>query len=165
MRRYITHIAAVIFALSFFGTVYGQTDRCPIMAKIPADLKDSESIQDRLWFELRQCNGESVIVRAYERHKTKPSLTFNTGSGYPSFIAHTFNVLVLESLGGSTDHVAVITFHEGKPSLALDRTGDNVQVKRTKDEVIVMVTPKTYPGPDGRFPSVPDSVYKFRLEY
>ena len=73
-------------------------------------------------------------MNAYERQKTKPSLTFNTGYIYPSFLAHTFDVLILESFGGSANHVTVITFHKGKPSVALDRSAVGMQIKRAENE-------------------------------
>jgi hypothetical protein len=60
----------------------------------------------------------------------------------------------------------VITFHDGKPSVALRRSaGGPIQVKRLGKAVLVSVPPKTYPGPDGKFPSVPDEQYTFDIEY
>ena len=133
---------------------------------MPADLKDSASPLERLWFELRQCNGETVTVDAYERHRKTPSLTVKTQYTYPAFLGHTFNILVLESFGGSANHVTVIMFHEGKPSVVLERSaGGFIQLKRMENAVVVTVPPKTYPGPDGKFLSVPDAVYSFPLEY
>lgn len=140
--------------------------RCPIFARLPADLKTDASADERLWFELRQCNGGTMTIRAFERHKNTPSLTVDTEYGYPALLSHTFNVLILESFGGAADHVLVITFHAGKPSIALKRSADGpIQVTRQEKAVLVSVPPKTYPGPDGNFPSVPDEHYSFNIEY
>jgi hypothetical protein len=38
-------------------------------------------------------------------------------------------------------------------------------VKQYESVVTVTVPVKTYPGPDGKFPSVPDAIYTFALEY
>lgn len=79
---------------------------------------------------------------------------------------HIFNVLVLETLGGSADHIFVFTFHNGKPSVALKRsTAGGIQVQRVGEAVVVTVPPKTYPGPDGQFPPTPDARYSFPIEY
>src|ERR1700694_4847710 len=90
-----------------------RSPRCPVLARLPADLKDSTSEEERLWFELRQCNGETVTVYAYERNRTTPSLKVETGYAYPGLLFHAFNILVLESIGGSANHVTVIIFHDG----------------------------------------------------
>lgn len=159
-------LSLVVCALAAVGYLHAQSERCPILAKLPADLKDSAAAEERLWFELRQCNGEMVVVNAYERQNPTPSLTVKTGYTYPALLSHTFNILVLESLGGSANHITVITFQNGKPSVALERSaGGQVQLRRTEDNVIVTVPPKTYPDPDGKFPKVPNAVYTFRLEY
>ena len=106
------------------------------------------------------------MVSAYERMKQAPSLTFDTGYGYPVQLVHSANVLVLESLGGSANQVLVFAFHEGKPSVALKRsTAGEVQVKLTQKDVIVTVPVKTYPDESGRFRAVPDAVYRFSREY
>jgi hypothetical protein len=96
-----------------------QTGSCPVIARLPADLKDTEPPDYRPWFVLRQCNGGTVVVNGYEPHKSTPSLTFDTGYFYPVQLVHTVNVLVFESLGGSANHVFVFTFHAGKPRVAL----------------------------------------------
>ena len=139
---------------------------CPVIAKLPGDLKDTESPEDRQWFELRQCSGGPVVLQGYERGRSRPSLSFNTQDGYPIQLVHILNVLVFESLGGSANHLYVFTFHEGKPTVALKRsTAGGVVVKRDEKTVTLTVPVKTYPGPDGKFASVPDAVYKFPLEY
>jgi len=139
---------------------------CPVIAKLPADLKDTEPSDLRQWFELRQCSGGTVLVNGYERHRATPSLSFDTGYGYPVQLVHILNVLVLESLGGSANHAFVLTFHDGKPTVALNRsTARGVAVKQNEKTVTVTVPVKTYPSTDGKFPSVPDAVYTFSLEY
>lgn len=92
-------------------------------------------------------------------------MTLNTGDGYPLQLVHLLNILVFESLGGSTNHVFVFTFHDGKPSVAVKgSTTGPVQVRQVSEAVSIVVPQKTYPGSDGKFPSVPDKVYSFPLE-
>lgn len=141
---------------------------CPAMAKLPADGKVDEPPERRLWFELRQCPGESIIVNGYGRRESRPSLSFETGGDYPRQLVHILNVLVFETVGGSSYHVYVFVFHDGKPRLALESSADDAtQVKEDeKDNVVVLkFPPKVHPGPDGKFPSVPDKVYKFPVEF
>ncbi|HXN50263.1 MAG TPA: hypothetical protein VN893_26675 [Bryobacteraceae bacterium] len=160
--RMVVFICALIVSC---GSLTAQSQRCPIVAKLPADLKDAEAPQERRWFELRQCNGEGLVVSAYERMKQTPSLTFDTGYGYPVQLVHSMNVLVLESIGGSANQVFVFTFHEGKPSVALQRsTAGDVQVQQTGKDVIVTVPVKTYPDASGTSRAVPDAVYRFSRE-
>lgn len=138
---------------------------CPVIAKMPADAKWTEPLTERPRFELRQCGGDKIIVTGYERAKATPSLVFDTGDGYPRFLTHTENVLVFQSSGGASDHVYVFSFKSGKPSVALTTaTKDLIQVRQSQTEVVVTVTPTTYPGPDGKFPvpSAPKE-YTFQL--
>jgi hypothetical protein len=87
--------------------------------------------------------------------------------GYPRYLAHTFNVLVLQSMGGASDHVYVFAFRNGKPSLALKTaTKDEIEVKQSGKSVTVTVPPPTYPGSDVKFPPPPrPKQYTFPLEY
>ena len=143
-----------------------KSDSCTVITKLPADLKDTEPPEYRLWFELRQCSGGLVLVNGYERHQSKPSLTFDTGYGYPVQLVQIINVLAFESLGGSANHAFVFAFHDGKPSVALNRsTAGGIMVKQNHNSVTLTVPVKTYPGPNGRFPTVPDARYSFPLEY
>ncbi len=104
-------------------------------------------------------------MNGYERHKSEPSLTFNTGHEYPVQLVHITNELVLESLGGSTDHAFVFTFHDGKPSLVLDRsTAGGIVVTRRGSAVSLKLPVKTYPGSNGKIPVVPDAGDSFRIE-
>ncbi len=126
---------------------------CPVIAKLPAEVRNLEPMDQRQRFELRQCKGENIIATAYERGKAAPSLVFDTGDGYPRLLAHVENVLVFQSMGGASDHVYVFAFRAGKPSVALrTATKDLIQVRQAKDRVVVSVPPTSYPGPDGRFP-------------
>jgi hypothetical protein len=148
------------------GCLHAQSERCPVLAKLPADLKDYEAPEDRPWFELRQCRGETVVVNAYVKGQSKPALTVQTDYDYPAFLSHTRNVLVLESVGGTAEHVMVIAFQNGRPAVRLKRTaGGPIQVRRGEGAITVSVPPKTYPGADGKFPSVADVVYRFPLEF
>lgn len=140
--------------------------RCPVFARLPADLKTEAPADERLWFELRQCDGGTLIIGAFERHKNTASLTVDTEYGYPALLTHTFNILILESFGGTADHVLVITFHDGKPAIALRRSANGpIQLERQEKAVLISVPPKTYPGLDGNFPAVPDDHYSFDIEY
>lgn len=125
-----------------------------------------EAIDQRQRFELRQCKGENIIVTAYERTKATPSLIFDTGDGYPRLLAHVENVLVFQSIGGASDHVYVFAFRAGKPSIALQTaTMDLIQVRQSKDGIIVSVPPTTYPGSDGTLAPTPaPKEYAFRVE-
>jgi hypothetical protein len=168
VNSWISLVALLSASCAFpaLAQVAANSVRCPVLARLPGDLNTDASPDERLWFELSQCNGETVIVHAFERHKKLPSLTVDTAYSYPALLSHTFNILILESFGGTAYHVLVIAFHDGKPSIALRRSaGDHIRLKRDEKAVIISVPPKTYPGPDGKFPSVPDDVYTFEVEY
>jgi len=129
---------------------------CPVIAKMPADMRGMGPLNERQRFELRQCRGENIIVTAYERARATPSLVFDTGDGYPQLLAHSENVLVFQSTGGASDHVYVFAFRTGRPSVALrTATKGLIQVRQSKDGVVVSVPATTYPGPDGTFPTAP----------
>jgi hypothetical protein len=141
-------------------------ERCPVFMRVPADVKTDVVIEERLWFELRQCKGATVRLIAYERQSTRPSLAIDTGSTYPSFVAHMFNILVLESFGGSANHVLVVGFRKGKAAVLLDRpAGGRIQIERSEKALTVAVPPKTFPDDLGRFPNVQAQRYIFDLEY
>ena len=99
--------------------------------------------------------------------RARPSLTFDTGDGYPGYLVHAVNVLVLQSMGGASDHVFVLLFDKGKPSLALKTaTKDLIQVVQARTTITVSVPPTTYPGPDGKFPPAPKpEIYVFPIQY
>ncbi len=116
----------------------------------------TEPLGERQRFELRHCGDDKIIVVGYERRKATPSLVFDTGDGYPRFLAQAENVLVFQSVGGASDHVYVFTFHAGKPSLALrTATKDVIQVRQSNTELFLAVPLPTYSGPDGKFPPRP----------
>jgi hypothetical protein len=140
---------------------------CPVIAKMPADIKWMEPLDKRQRFELRQCGDDSIVVAGYERAKKSPSLVFDTGDGYPRFLAQAETVLVFQSIGGASDHVYVFTFKSGKPSVSLrTATKDVIQVRQSKGEVVVSVPPTVYPGPDGKFPIPPaPKEYSFPIDH
>lgn len=140
---------------------------CPVIATLPADLNWTEPLERRQRFQLRQCGGDLVIVTGYEKGKAVPSLVFDTGDGYPRYLAHIVNVLVFQSRGGASDHVYVFVFHNGKPSIALKTaTKDEIETKQSGKSVTVIVPPPTYPGPDGKFQPPPaPKKHTFSLEY
>ncbi len=129
---------------------------CPVIATMPAETRAVEPLNQRQRFELRQCNGENIVLTAYERANATPSLVFDTGDAYPRLLTHVENVLVFQSMGGASDHVYVFAFKGGKPSVALrTATKDLIQVRQSNDGVVVIVPPTAYPGPDGTFAPTP----------
>jgi hypothetical protein len=138
---------------------------CPVIAKLTTDMRNMEPLNQQQRFELRQCRGENVIVTAYERGKTTPSLVFDTGDGYPRLLAHIQTILTFQSIGGASDHVYVFLFREGKPSVALRAaTKDLIQIRQSNDGVVVSVPPTTYSGPDeglSRTPAPKDYPFPF----
>ncbi len=114
-------------------------------------MKWTEPLESRQRFEIRECWGHLVIVTGYERNRVNPSLVFDTGDGYPRYLAHSFNVLVFQSMGGASDHVYVFAFRSGRPSVVLKTaTKDLIEVTQTGKSITVLVPPTTYPGPDGK---------------
>ena len=73
---------------------------CPVIATLPADMNWTEPLEQRRRFQLRQCEGHIVVVTGFEKGKAEPSFVFDTGDGYPRYLAHVFNVLVFQSMGG-----------------------------------------------------------------
>jgi hypothetical protein len=139
---------------------------CPVIANLPVNSGSIGPMESRRRFELRQCSDDLVIVTAYETGKAEPSLIFDTGDGYPRYMAHIFNILIFQSMGGASDHVYVFVFHQGKPALALKTaTKDLIEVTQTKSAVTVAVPPTTYPDEDGKFPPTPPpKLYSFAFE-
>jgi hypothetical protein len=137
------------------------------MAKMPADLDSEAPLNQRQRFELRQCETGPLIITAYEKRRTEPSLVLDTGRGYPGYLAHAGSVLVLQIPGGSSDHVYVFIFQSGKPSIALKTTTNGfIQVKQLEKMIVVVVPPKTYPDANGKFPpQPPPKEYSFPVEY
>lgn len=137
-----------------------------MIANLPVNAYADELPKLRQRFELRQCWGELIIVTAYEKGRRAPTLVFDTGDGYPRFLAHSANVLAMQSPGGASDHVYVIAFRSGKPVVALKTaTKDLIEVKQTDGAIVVSVPPPTYPGENGEFPPAPPPVkHGFPLE-
>src|SRR5579862_126081 len=126
---------------------------CPVISKMPADLHSETPLNQRPRFELRLCETGLLIVTAYEKRRSEPSLVVNTGRGYPGYLAHAGSVLVLQIPGGSADHVYVLMFQSGEPSIALKTTTNEfIQVRQREKTVVVVVPPKTYPDANGKFP-------------
>jgi len=141
---------------------------CPVIATLPADINWTEPLESRQRFQLRQCYGALVIVECFEKGKITPTLTFDTGYGYPSYLVHSLNVLVFQSTGGSADQVLVLLFNRGKPSVGLKTaTKDHIQVIDSDDGTLrVTVPPPTHPGRDGKFPPTPQpTTYSFPIQY
>jgi hypothetical protein len=124
-------------------------------------------LEQRQRFELRQCGDDSVIVLAFEKLRATPAFVFDTSGPYPRYLMDAVNVLVLQSIGGASDHVYVFVFRAGKASVALKTaTKGLIQVKQHETAVTVFVPPTTYPGPNGKFPpEPPPKEYSFPLEH
>jgi hypothetical protein len=136
-----------------------------MLAKLPIGFSD-DPIDERPRFELLQCGSNEIIVEAYEKNQTAPSLSYDTGDSYPSYMAYIFNVLVFQFVGGSSDHAYVFVFHKGKPSLALKTaTKGLIQVTQSDRAITVIVPPVTYPDNNGEFPPEPaPQKYTFAIE-
>ncbi len=154
-----------LFAACLVGQPKEHWQACPVIVKLPASIRASHSLDDSELFEIRQCHGEHIFVTAIERGAESPSLVISI-SGPTRFLAHILDVLVLQSMGGASDHVYVFAFRAGKPSLALKTaTKDLIQVQQEQKAVVVLVPPATYPGPNGKFPPPPPlKRYSFPLE-
>lgn len=128
-----------------------QKRSCPAIAVFPVD---SLSAETRARFELRQCPGGTITVNGYERNSASPSLTFDTGDAYPSYLVHSYNLLVLQS----SAHIYVFSFRQGKPALTLNAAAEGeVQVKQSGGSLAV-----TVPIKNGQ---APDKVYVFPVEH
>lgn len=141
-------------------------NKCSAIATLPADLNWAEPLEQRRRFQLRQCNGDPIVVTGFEKGKTEPSLVFDTGEGYPPYLAHTLSVLVFQSTGGASDHVYVFGFRDGKPSMMLQTaTKGQIQVRRARRNVTVTVPIPTYPDSDRKAPASARKQYVFPIEY
>lgn len=116
-------------------------------------------------FELRECG--VLQVYAFEQGKRSPTLRFDTGYDYPSYLFHSSNVLAFQSSGGSSDHAFVFQFEKGKPRLVLQMaTKDviSVKVKSADRSVTISVPPTTYPENGIWPPPPPPKTLVLRLE-
>ena len=167
----ISAMVCCLFTFGFSFSLQAQTppkwNSCSLIAKLPAEIS-TDPLVDLQRFEIRNCepDGDGMVVLAYEKQGATPTLVFATGDGYPRYLAHIFNVLVLQSMRGASDHVYVFAFRKGKPSLALKTaTKDLIQVTQSRRAVIVIVPPTTYPDESGKFPpSPPPKRYTFPVE-
>ena len=122
-------------------------------------------------FELRHCPGGEIQVVAWERGASRAAVVLNTGDHEYRLLFHKFSVLVLQTLGGASDHVFVFAFESGVPKLALKTaTKDEIRVRSDRsgkqETVVVEVPPTTYPNEAGRFPPAPEpKVYRFPVEF
>ena len=166
MRSGVIFVSLLVLALEAVAQTV-DSRICQSIALLPADMKWTEPMQRRERFELRNC-GDSIVVLGYQAKKRSPTLNFETGDGYPRYLTHSFNVLVLQSMGGSADHVYVFAFQDGKPSLVLKTaTKDLIQVKQGDSDVTVLVPPVQYPdSQSGKVPpALAPKTYVFRLQY
>lgn len=149
---------SLAWLFAFVSPLYCQTaknDECPLMAVLPAWVASNDSSNGRARFELRECPGR-IQVLGYERSATRPSLRFDTMDTQLVYLAHSFNVLALQGLGGASDHVYVFVFQDGKPKLAAQTaTKDYIQMRVEKRSVVVEVPPVTYPDERGKWPPTP----------
>ncbi len=145
-----------------------QTPPCRgLLAAFPASLVQLDSLTGAFArFEMHRCGSGNIQIHAFEKGAAGPSFVFDTGDDYPAYLVHVSNVLVLQSGGGSCDHVYVFIFVKGKPRLALQSaTKDQVQVRRIAgDKVEVEVPVVTYPDHTGKFPPAPIRRYLYPYE-
>ena len=167
------HTVALICLLSFAqqnGNVT-ETEMCPdIFASLPSEIKPF-STSSLARYELRRCPDEEIQVVGWMHGASNPTIVVNTGDfGYITLF-HKFNILVLQTAGGASDHVFVFSFVSGTPKLALKTaTKDEVTVrtkrKGKKETVVVEVPPTTYPNEAGKFPPTPKpKTYRFAVEF
>jgi hypothetical protein len=143
-----------------------------ILGIFPSTLKwfDEEStLQAAPRFELHECPGANIQVYGYEGNHKSPSFVFQTIDDKYVQLFHAFNVLVIQGLGGASDHVYVFIFKNGKPGLALRAaTKGNVRAGLNSDRksVVVEVPRVTYPNSQGKFPKEPPpDKYTYPIEY
>jgi hypothetical protein len=122
-------------------------------------------------YELRHCPGGEIQVVGWARGASTAELVFNTGDHEYRVLFHKFNVLVLQTLGGASDHVFVFAFESGIPKLVLKTaTKDEITVRGERsgkqETVVVEVPPTTYPNGAGEFPPTPEpKVHRFAVEF
>jgi hypothetical protein len=106
-------------------------------------------------FEFRECG--VLQVYAFEYGKEEPTLRVETGDGYPAYLFHFSNVLVMQSIGGPSDQVFVFHFEHGKPKLKLKMATKevvSVSLATSLKSVTISVPPTTYPV-NGKWPRTP----------
>ncbi len=158
-------LLAAINSYALFAQPGNNGKFCPALASLPTNSTLDEIPKSRQRFELHECEGNTVVVYAFDRGKQQPSLIFDTGDGYPLYMLQVQNVLVLQSPGGSADHIYVFAFQGGKPRLAWQTaTKDLVQVTQSQKNVTVAVPSSTFPGPDGKIPKEPLVKRSFMIE-
>jgi hypothetical protein len=65
-------------------------------------------------FEIRQCTGSlNIEVAVFEKGAKSPAITLEV-LGWPRLLVHTSNVLVLQTVGGSTSAVYIFSFAKGR---------------------------------------------------
>ena len=122
-------------------------------------------------YELRHCPGGEIQVVGWEQGASRAAVVFNTGDQEYRVLFHKFNVLVLQTLGGASDHVFVFAFESGIPKLVLKTaTKDEITVRGERsvkqETVVVEVPPTTYPNGAGEFLPTPEpKVYRFAVEF
>lgn len=144
------------------------TSHCYVLASLPADSTEDDSHDHRQRFELARCGSGAITVFAFERNQSNPSLVVHTGDDYPPYLVHVRNVLVFQSLGGSSDHVFVFTFQRGKPSLALKTATKGqitVRLSRNRDRLRVEVPLTLYHGTMRPLGTPPTKAAWFPLEF
>lgn len=162
------HMILAFLALQAILSEPDTHDLCP---KVSATLfsrvngyEEPEGKAER--FELRRCPGGAIQVLGWQQSVDKPSLVSDIGDAVYQVLYHKFNILVMQTLGGASDHVYVFTFESGIPKLALQSaTKDEISVHSEGDFVVVEVPPVTYPNSKGVFPPTPISKkYRFKSE-
>jgi hypothetical protein len=115
-----------------------------VVATFPAaDAAPGKSLGSR--FQIRRCLGSyTVQVVALEGESSTPSVFVDTHEPWPKLLVHARNVLVLQTVGGSSSAVYVLSFRKGKaqPLLSRDTRGIvKVSIDEERDRVIIDVPP------------------------
>jgi hypothetical protein len=148
-------LGAVISTAALLSAAAGQTvastaEICSAkVAVLPAaanqDMVDKAPAQR---FELRSCEGGGLQVLLFEIRSDRPAVAEKIPVVWPRLLFHVFNILVIQTGGGSSGSVYIFRFHNGKAA-KVERadTRGAVEVLRNEADYQVTVNVPREPGP------------------
>jgi len=149
-------IFVALITLSIVGDVRAQ-EICPaIAARFPtglalADAPQDLSLQQR--FELRRCPSGALRVLVFESGKSEPSMSLDDLDSWPRQLFHRRNLLVVQTIGGSSSTVYVLHFRGGK---AMEVRGFEARsaasITNGRDEMSVKIVVPAFRRPTSRTP-------------
>jgi hypothetical protein len=135
---------AFFISLSFASGQTNITEQCSVTETVGILLTDVQYLKplsELARVEIIRCGpDDKLLIKAWEQDATKPALLIDTSD---FSIVQTFardNVFVVVTSGGSRDQVYVITYRNGKPTLALKQVtkgGMNLSVDRHVVRIII----------------------------